>query len=123
MADKNLKVRKILEKLSDIRGKAGIMVLDNGDIISTPDFDPDLNVRNIAKNIKKSVLNLNRIVNNPDFDSMDQILIESSQRKIIISQTKKKACSLILIGQNIMNTGLAQIKIKEILPELEKVLS
>jgi predicted regulator of Ras-like GTPase activity (Roadblock/LC7/MglB family) len=112
----------LLDKLLDISGSEGASLLaSDGQLIgfkSRKGID-STRLPNAYSNFIRAALNA---VARSNFGDLEQVIVLDNEKKILIRKVQEKNIYSILFGTSEMNTGLASMKTKEMIPLFEKAV-
>jgi predicted regulator of Ras-like GTPase activity (Roadblock/LC7/MglB family) len=115
-------VDSLLNRLLDISGSEGASLLaSDGRLIGFKSkTGADLShLQDIYSNFMLTVLNT---VTRLNFGDLEEIIILDREKKILIHKVQEKDIYSILFGTSEMNTGLASMRTKEMMPLFEKAV-
>ncbi|MFQ6089093.1 MAG: hypothetical protein ACE5K0_09365 [Candidatus Methanofastidiosia archaeon] len=111
-----------LNKLLSISESEGASILSSDGYIIGLKFKNKFIHSKLAEFLSEFIITAISIISKADFGNPEQILIQGTERKILIHKAQKKNFYAILFGTSKMNTGLASTTMKKMIPFIEKII-
>jgi len=122
MHNKRGEIDTALNKLLSISGSEGASILSSdGHMIGTK-FKNKVIQSKLTDFSSEFIITALSTVSNDNFGDLKQIIILDTEKKIFMHKVQKNNSYAILFGTSKMNTGLACIKTKKLIPSFEKII-
>lgn len=112
-----------VETFTDITGKEGVIIFESTGKILFTKFENEISAKNIPGWIKSIINTVNEIIDKSGTADVRQMLLEGTERKILIQNIPEDNLHIVLTGKASMKVGLARLALNKIVEEWKKKAS
>jgi predicted regulator of Ras-like GTPase activity (Roadblock/LC7/MglB family) len=109
-------------RLADIAGFEGLVFVSPQGAVLASKFIGDSAAPDAAERIAASLKDINSLIQALGSHGLEELFIRGRQRCLFLLKSARVGFLTVAVGRNTMNTGLARLKLKETVDELEKTL-